>query len=65
MLSQDQQAEIQLLESQVQLLTEKFDLALKKDMVLGDVKKLFHELRIISFRLDQLKEGSIKRKSST
>lgn len=56
MLSQDQQSEISLLEIQLKSLMEKFDHAVKKDRVLGDVKKLFHELKIIAIRLEQLKE---------
>ena len=63
MLSQDQPSEITLLENQLKLITEKFDQAVKKDMVLGDVKELFHELKIISTRLDSLKEHPIKKEA--
>ena len=59
MLSQDQQSEISLLENQLKAVSQQFDIAIKKDMVLGEAKKLFKELKAISSRLDQLKDGQI------
>lgn len=52
---QDHQQEISMLELRLKNITEEFDKAISNGMVLHDVKRLFHELRIISDTLLELK----------
>ncbi len=48
--------EIKMLELKLKAITQEFDTAMANDMVLGDVKRLFHELRIISAKLLDLRK---------
>ena len=50
------QEEIKLLEQRLIVVSAEFDNAIKKDMVLGDAKRLFHELRILSAKLLDLRK---------
>lgn len=50
----DLQTEISSLQTQLNVLTEKFDVALAKDAKLIDVKKLFHEMRILQTQIEEL-----------
>jgi hypothetical protein len=62
-MNKDNEQEIQLLELRLKAITQEFDMAMSSDMVLGDVKRLFHELRVISTKLLDLKkryEGNVR-----
>ena len=52
----EQPCEIASLQSQIESLSAKFDLAIKKDMELAETKKIFHELKKVKERLDELLE---------
>jgi hypothetical protein len=52
----NKQQEIEMLEMELKALTQEFDKAMKNDMVLGDVKSLFHDLRILSSKILDLKK---------
>jgi hypothetical protein len=52
MQSSDQHSDRSSLKLQLQLLTEKFDKALKQDMELGELKKIFHEMKKIKMQLE-------------
>jgi hypothetical protein len=56
-MNSDNEQEIQMLELRLKAITQEFDMAMGSDMVLGDVKRLFHELRQISAQLIDLKKG--------
>jgi len=55
MQSQDQYSKTTSLQLQLKSVTEKFDVALKKDVQLGELKPLFHEMRELQIKLDALK----------
>jgi hypothetical protein len=56
------QPDIASLEDQLKSKTEIFDKALKKNMCLDELRKLFHELRILKEKVDELyKQKSICR----
>jgi hypothetical protein len=55
MKNNEMQHDIESLENQLKSKTEIFDRALKKDMCLDEVRKLFHELRILKDKVDELK----------
>ena len=48
------------LQLQLQLLTDKFDKALKKDMELGELKKIFHEMKKIKMQLEESEEENAR-----
>jgi hypothetical protein len=50
----DLQTEISSLQTELNTLTEKFNVALAKDVKLIDTKKIFHEIRILQAQLDEL-----------
>ncbi len=52
----DIEQEIQILELKLKAMTQEFDTAIGKDMVLGEVKPIFHELRLMNARLLELKK---------
>jgi hypothetical protein len=52
MQSSDQHSDRSSLQQQLELLTEKFDKALKQDMELGELKKIFHEMKIVKMQLE-------------
>jgi hypothetical protein len=54
----DLQSEISSLQAQLNLLTEKFNVALAKDVKLVDAKKLFHEMRVLQAQLDELHKSN-------
>jgi hypothetical protein len=56
MQSQDQHSERTSLQFQLKSLTEKFDHALKQDMELGELKKIFHEMKKIKLLLEKSNE---------
>lgn len=55
MYSDNIKEEMILLELQLKAITEEFDAAIGNGMVLKDAKVLFHQLRIISAKLLDLK----------
>ena len=54
MKTNELQPEIASLENQLKSKTEIFDNALKKNCCLDEVRKLFHELRILQEKVDAL-----------
>jgi hypothetical protein len=54
MQSPDLSSEITFILSQINSLTEAFDQAIAKDTELRELKKIFHEIRMLRARLDQL-----------
>jgi hypothetical protein len=50
-MNTDNEKEIQMLELRLKNVTQEFDMAMGSDMVLGDVKRLFHKIRKISAQL--------------
>ncbi len=55
----DQTSEIILLQQQLESITKAFDIAVKKDMQLGELKTIFHEMKILQARLNDL-EANMK-----
>jgi hypothetical protein len=55
MQSQDQYSETASLQLLLKSVTEKFDLAVKKDVPLVELKLLFHEMKELKTKLDALK----------
>jgi hypothetical protein len=51
----DQQSKTASLQLQLKTISEKFDLAIKNDVPLNDLKKLFHEMKELKTQLDALK----------
>jgi hypothetical protein len=51
----DQQSKTASLQLQLKTISEKFDLAIKNDVPLSDLKKLFHEMKELKTQLDALK----------
>ncbi len=51
----DLSSEILLLQQQLESITKAFDLAVKKDMQLGELKTIFHEMKVLQARLNDLK----------
>jgi hypothetical protein len=56
MQSTDQHSDRPSLQLQLQLLTDNFDKALKKDMELGELKKIFHEMKKVKMQLEESDE---------
>jgi hypothetical protein len=56
MQSQDEYSETTSLQLQLKSVTEKFDLAVKKDVHLGELKKLYHEMKELQIKLDALRD---------
>ena len=56
----DLSLEQSILQNQLTALTEAFDIAIKKDLTLAEVKKIFHEMRIIQSKLDEIREQHLK-----
>ena len=56
MQSQDQYSETTSLQLQLKSATEKFDLAVQKDVQLGKLKLLLHEMKELKIKLDALKK---------
>jgi hypothetical protein len=54
MQSPDLISEIHLLQQQLESTTKAFDLALKKDVQLGELKSIFHEMKVLQERLNDL-----------
>jgi hypothetical protein len=54
MQPEDQDLEIASLQLQLQGLKEKFDRAIKSNIELGEIKKIFHEMKKLQIRLDEL-----------
>jgi hypothetical protein len=54
MQSPDLSTERAFLQRQLELLAQSFDQAVAKDAELGELKKIFHELRVLRNRLEQL-----------
>jgi chemotaxis regulatin CheY-phosphate phosphatase CheZ len=54
MLPIELEPEISSMQSQLDVMKEQFDDALRHDVQLSDAKKLFHEIRILQARLDEL-----------
>jgi hypothetical protein len=54
MQSQDPLLEIASLKEQLNMLGKRLDLALSADKELREVKKIFHEMKMIQIRLDKL-----------
>jgi hypothetical protein len=52
----DQQSKTASLQLQLKTISDKFDLAVKNDVPLGDLKKLFHEMKELKTQLDVLKK---------
>ncbi len=55
----DLSSEILLLQQQLESITKAFDLAVKKDVQLGELKTIFHEMKILQARLNDL-QGNMK-----
>jgi hypothetical protein len=53
----DKSSEILLLQQQLESVTKAFDLAVKKDMQLGELKTIFHEMKILQARLNDLQNN--------
>ncbi len=56
MQTQDQRSVAASLQHQLKTISEKFDLAIKNDVPLGELKKLFHEMKDLKTQLDALKK---------
>jgi hypothetical protein len=56
MQTQDQHSVVASLQHQLKTISEKFDLAIKNDVPLGELKKLFHEMKELKTQLDALKK---------
>jgi hypothetical protein len=54
MQPEDQDLEISSLQLQLQGLKEKFDRAIKSNIELGEINKIFHEMKKLQIRLDEL-----------
>jgi hypothetical protein len=54
MKNNELQPDITSLENQLKSKTEIFDKALKKKFCLDEVRKLFHELRILKAKIDEI-----------
>ena len=52
----DQHSKTALLQHQLKTISEKFDLAVKNDVPLTELKKLFHEMKELKTQLDALKK---------
>jgi hypothetical protein len=50
----DKTSEIILLEQQLESITKAFDLAIKNDVQLGELKIIFHEMKVLQARLNDL-----------
>jgi hypothetical protein len=47
-------SEIAFIQQQITSLSQAFDLAVAKDVKLGELKKMFHEIRVLRDKLEQL-----------
>ena len=54
MQSPDLSTERAFLQRQLELLAQSFDQAVAKDAELGELKKIFHEIRVCRDKLEQL-----------
>ncbi len=54
MQSPDRSSEVLLIRDQLKVLTEAFDLALKKNLQIGDIKKIYHEMHLMQNKLDEI-----------
>jgi len=54
MLSPDPSSEIPYIQNQLDALTKAFDQAVANDAKLGELKKIFHEIRVCRDKLEQL-----------
>ena len=54
MQSPEQSSEVLLIRGQLKVLAEAFDLALKKDVQLQDIKKIYHEMHLMQNKLDEI-----------
>jgi hypothetical protein len=54
MHSSDQPSDISSLETRLKLMTEKFDHAIKKNVELNELKKIFHEMKCLKIQLENL-----------
>jgi hypothetical protein len=54
MLTPDLSSEILLLQQQLESITKDFDLAVKRDVQLGELKTIFHEMKVLQARLKDL-----------
>lgn len=54
MQSPELSSEILLLQQQLESVTKVFDAALKKDLQLSELKIIFHEMKLLRARLDEL-----------
>ena len=52
----DQHSKTALLQHQLKTISEKFDLAVKNEFPLAELKKLFHEMKELKTQLDVLKK---------
>jgi hypothetical protein len=52
----DQHSVTASLQLRLNTITEKFDLAIKNDVPLGELKKLFHEMKELKTQLDVFKK---------
>jgi hypothetical protein len=56
MQTQDQHSVAALLQHQLKIISEKFDLAIQNDVPLGELKKIFHEMKELKTQLDVLQK---------
>jgi hypothetical protein len=56
MQTQDQHSVAALLQHQLKKISEKFDLAIQNDIPLGELKKIFHEMKELKTQLDVLQK---------
>jgi hypothetical protein len=55
MSSSDQNPDINTLEASLKLMSEKFDHAIKKNVELGELQQIFHEMKSLKIQLENLK----------
>jgi hypothetical protein len=54
MHSSDQPSDTDSLETRLKLMTETFDQAIKKDVELSELKRIFHEMKSLKIQLENL-----------
>ena len=56
MQSSEPSTELSFLRIELARLKEAFDLAIQKDLTLGEVKNIFHEMRLVHHKIDRIEE---------
>ena len=57
MQSSEPSTELSFLRVELARLKEAFDLAIQKDLTLGEVKNIFHEMRMVHDKIDRIEEA--------